>query len=237
VTILSVIRNVCQINGVPAPAAVVSSLDSAAAQLLAIANELLDTIAQDSRYQVFTAEALWTFLPQENQGSILDIAPGIIYTNNFTFYDRTLRRALYGPVEDDEWQALKAMPNPGPFYKFRIRGNDLLINPVPQAPLSLIAFEYKTKHLVRPSSGPDKQYFTADDDTCIFPENILQRGIRFRWKQEKGLPYQADEAAFYEMLNNFILGSKPRRSMLLHENSVTIEPGVFVPSGNWPVTP
>jgi hypothetical protein len=234
-SILAVVQNTCRINGIPSPGAVVSNPDATVQQLLGIANELLDMIAQDAKYQVFTSEAIWTLVPGEDQGPIETIAPGIIYANNQTFYDRTLRRPLYGPVEDDEWQALKALPNPGPFYKFRFRGGNLLINPAPTPPLSQIAFEYKTKYLVKPVSGPNKQYFTADTDTCIFPENILQRGLRYRWKEEKGLPYQADEVAFWNMLNNYIAGSRPRRSYLLHEDQLTIKPGVFVPSGSWSV--
>lgn len=234
-SILTVIQNACRINGIPVPTSVVSNPDTTVQQLLGMANELLDMIAQDARYQVFTAEALWTLTASENQGAVENIAPGIIYANNQTFYDRTLRRPLYGPVEDDEWQALKAIPNPGPFYKFRFRGGDLLINPTPTAPYSLIAFEYKTKYLVRPASGPVQQYFTADTDTCIFPENILQRGLRYRWKQEKGFPYQADEKAFYDMLNNYIAQSKPRRVMNLAQEEMNIKPGIFVPSGNWNV--
>lgn len=234
-TILTVIQNACTINGIPAPSAVVSSLDATPLQMLGMANELLDMISQDARYQAFTAETVFTLIAQEDQGDIATLAPGIIYSNNLTFYDRTLMRPLYGPVEDDEWQALKALPNPGPFYKFRFRGNRLLINPVPAAPLSEIAFEYKSKYLVEDAGGMHKQYFTADTDTCIFPEPILQRGLRYRWKQEKGLPYQADEIKFYEMLNNYIAQSKPRRVVNLAEQDQTVKAGVFVPIGNWPV--
>jgi hypothetical protein len=86
------------------------------------------------------------------------------------------------------------------------------------------------------ASPTTKQYFTADDDTPIFPESLLQRGLSFRWKQIKGLPYQADEEKYYELMNNFVSNNKPRRTLnLAGGNGFDIRPGIFVPSGNWPV--
>lgn len=234
-SILTVIQNFCRVTGLTVPNIIVSSLDVTVLQYLGICNEVLDVVAQDSKYQVFTDEALWTYIAAENQGPLTTIAPGIIFPSNNTFYDRTLRRPIYGPIDDDQWQALKAIPNPGPFYKFRFRGGDLLINPVPTPPLSLIAFEYTSYNLVVTAGGVKQQYFTADTDTCRFPEPILQRGLTFRWKQIKGLPYQADEEVFYDMLNNFISGSKPRPQINLASPDPKVLPGIFVPSGNWHV--
>lgn len=236
-SLLTVVQRFCQVNGMTQPNIVTSSPDQTVQQYLGILNELMDAVLQDSKYQCFTKEATWTLLAQEDQGAVTTIAPnGFLFFHNQTFYDRTLRRPLYGPVEDDEWQALKAIPNPGPFYKFRIRGDRFLVNPVPTAPLSLIAFEYASNQGVRSANSTTKQYFTADTDTSIFDEAILQRGLSYRWKQVKGLPYQADEQKFYDMLNNFISNNKPRRVInLAGGNGFDIRPGIFVPSGNWNV--
>jgi len=236
-SLLSVVQRFCQVNGMTAPSSVVSNPDQTVQQYLGIANELLDTLLQESKFQCFTKEGLWTYIGAEDQGPISTIAPnGFLFFHNGTFFDRTLRRPVYGPVDDDEWQSIKAIPNPGPFYKFRVRGDRLLINPVPTAPFSTIAFEYASNHGVRAFSGATKQYFTADDDTPIFPESLLQRGLSFRWKQIKGLPYQADEEKYYELMNNFVSNNKPRRTLnLAGGNGFDIRPGIFVPSGNWPV--
>jgi hypothetical protein len=236
-SLLTLVQRFCLVNGMTQPNIVVSSQDQTVLQYLGILNELLDEILQDSKYQAFTKEALWTCIAQEDQGAVTDLAPdGFLFFHNQTFFDRTLRRPLFGPVEDDEWQALKAIPNPGPFYKFRVRGDRFLINPVPAAPLSLIAFEYASSHGVRAAAGTTKQYFTADDDVPVLPEALMQRGLSYRWKQIKGLPYQADETAYRGQLNNIISNSKPRRVMSLGTgNDFNIRPGIWVPSGNWNV--
>jgi hypothetical protein len=236
-SLLTIVQQHCRVNGLPIPGFVVSSPDSTVQQYLGILNELVESMIDESKFQAFTEEGTWTYLPQEDQGDINDIAPnGFLWFHNETFYDRTLRRPLYGPISDTDWQALKAIPNPGPFYKYRIRGNRLLINPVPTAPLSLIAFEYGSSYGVISSSGVKKATFTADDDEFRLPERILQRGLKYRWKQEKGLPYQADETAYYSLLNNAIARDATKaRHDLAHPRPFDIRPGIFVPSGNWPV--
>lgn len=236
-SLLTLVQRFCLVNGMTRPNIVVSSQDQTVLQYLGILNELLDEILQDSKYQAFTKEALWNCIAQEDQGAVTDLAPdGFLFFHNQTFFDRTLRRPLFGPVEDDEWQALKAIPNPGPFYKFRVRGDRFLINPVPAAPLSLIAFEYASNHGVVAVDNSTKQYFTADTDRPVLPEALMQRGLSYRWKQIKGLPYQADETSYRGQLNNIISNSKPRRVMSLGTgNDFNIRPGIFVPSGNWNV--
>lgn len=210
-SLLTIVQNVCRINGLPVPGFVVSSSDNTTQQMLGLANELLDSMIDESKFQAFTKQALWTYIADEDQGDLNDICPGYLWVNNGTFWDRTLLRPVYGPITDVEWQQIKAVPNPGPYYKYRIMGNHLLINPVPTDPLSLIAFEYATSYGVEAADGTPKQYFTEDTDTFLLPERILQRGLSYRWKQVKGLPYQADETAYFSMLNNAIARDATKR--------------------------
>lgn len=37
---------------------------------------------------------------------------------------------------------------------------------------------------------------TADDDTTLFPERLLVKGVIWRWKRQKGLPYEDNLAEF-----------------------------------------
>lgn len=237
-SLLTIVQNVCRINGLPIPGFVVSSSDNTTQQMLGLANELLDSMIDESKFQAFTKQVVFSYIAAEDQGDLNTICPGYLWINNETFFDRTLMRPVYGPILDSEWQALKAIPNPGPWYKYRIMGNHLLINPVPQDPLSTVAFEYATSYGVLASDGTTaKQYFTADDDTFLLPERILQRGLSYRWKQIKGLPYQADEAAYFSMLNNAIARDATKRRINMGDRKpFDIQPGIFVPSGNWPVS-
>lgn len=37
---------------------------------------------------------------------------------------------------------------------------------------------------------------TADDDRTLFPERLLAKGILWRWKRQKGLPFDDSLAEF-----------------------------------------
>jgi hypothetical protein len=236
-SVLTVVQEHCRIHGLNVPGGVISSTDTTVRQLLALLKQLLGEMVAESKYNVITLETTFTAIAAEDQGAITDYATeGYQWVYPETFFDRTLRRPLYGPLDETEWQRIKALPNPGPFYKFRIRGDHILINPAPAAPLSTIAFEYASSWAVRNSSGTLQATITADSDTFLFPEPIILRGLAFRWKQIKGLPYQADETAYFNLLNNYIARDKVRpRINVAEPKPAGIQPGVFVPSGNWNV--
>lgn len=236
-SVFTLIRDFCQVQALSIPTNVIGSTDTTVLQLYGILNEILSEVVTESKFNVITQEAVFTFTAAEDQGRIQLIAPnGYQWIYNATMFDRTLRRPLYGPISEEDWQKLKALPNPGPFYKYRLRGDHLLINPVPTAPFSTIAFEYASSWAVYNSAGVLKAAITEDTDTFVFPENILARGLKYRWKQIKGLPYQADEVKYYDLLNNYIVRNKTApRIDLAHPVPMDVKPGVFIPSGNWNV--
>jgi hypothetical protein len=234
-SVLTVIQRHCQLHALAIPTSVVSSTDTQVVQLLAVLQEALDQMVLESKFQVRTLECLHTLTAAEDQGSIATIAGNGYQAANFeTFFDRTMKRPLYGPLNDTEWQEIKALPNPGPFYKFRIRGGNLLINPTPTAPLSQIAFEFMSSWAITSSAGTPKQLITDDGDGFAFPETMVRQWLKFMWKHTKGLPYQADEKKAYDLLNNYIATDKVKRRInVAYPDETTIKPGVFVPTGNW----
>lgn len=234
-SLLSVIQAHCKLHALNVPTSVIGSTDTGVVQLQAIVDEVLGEIVTESDFNVTTQEATFTVIPSEDQGSIYTLAPnGYQFMIFETFYDRTLGRPLYGPVDETEWQQLKALPSAGVFYKYRIRQDRLLLYPAPVTPYSLMAFEYMSSWCVKSSTGTLKAGITDDADVFVFPENIIKKGLMFRWKQIKGLPYQADETQYYNLLNNYIAKDKVKRRIDLADGaSVDLKPGVFVPSNSW----
>lgn len=234
-SVLSLIQDHCRVHGLAVPSGIISNTDSTVQQLYGLLNELLDDMVNESKFNVVTREATFTMTAAEDQGAMATLAPyGCQFPIMETFYDRTLRRPLYGPLDEREWQQIKALPNPGPFYKFRIRGDHLLLNPVPSGTMSTIAFEYVSCWCVTDAGGTPKAKISADTDLIVFPDRIVRKGLKYRWKREKGLPYQADETEYYNLLNNYIARDKVKRRInLAHLKPTDIGPGVFVPSGSW----
>ncbi len=236
-TMLSIIQDHCRLHTLAVPSSVIGSTDTTTNQLFAIVKELLDDMVEESKFNVTTTEATFTTTAAMDQGAMETLAPnGYQWAINETFFDRTLARPLYGPLNEVEWQQIQALPDPGPFYKFRIRGNRLLMHPTPTAPFSTIAFEYMSNWCVTSAAGTLKAALTADDDLFVFPEKIIRKGMTFYWKRAKGLPYQADETQYWSLLNKYIARDKAKRRINLAEPcQPDIRPGVFVPTGNWNV--
>lgn len=234
-SLLSVVQAHCKLNALNIPTGVIGSTDSGVIQLQAVVEEVLSELVTQSKFNVTTIEAVFTATAAEDQGAMTTLAPsGYQWAVLETFFDRTNRRPLTGPLNETEWQQLKALPTAGVLYKFRIRGDRLLFNPAPIAPLPTIAFEYISSWAVKSSAGVLKSAITADDDVFLFPENIIKKGLMFRWKQLKGLPYQADETMYWTLVNQYITTDKVKRRIDIAQGTpVDLSPGIFVPSNSW----
>lgn len=235
-SVLSVIQDHCKMHAISVPSSAVGSTDTGAIQLLAILKEVLEEIVTESKFQVIVQQATFTTAIAEDQGAMTTLAPfGYQFALFETFFDRTQMRPLFGPLDESEWQAAKALPTTGTFYKFRIRQNRLLLNPAPTVTTTTIAFEYMSSYCVTSSIGTLKAAITDDTDLFVFPENIIRKGMMYRWKQIKGLPYQADETKFYYMLNSYIAKDKVKRRINVSGEPGDIRPGIWIPSNSWNV--
>lgn len=235
-TLLSVIQSHCKRHALAVPSSVTGSTDTTIIQLWEVLNDVMKEMIRQSNFSVAVLRTTWVLIAAADQGSLDTIAPGIQAPIYETFFDLTQRRPLTGPISETEWEELQALPTLGTWFKYRIWQNHLWVDPVPVLPSSTIAFEYVTGYGVANSVGTPQENLTADNDTFLFPEAIIKRGLAFQWKQLKGLPYQADEKAFYDMLNNFVARDKVKRRINVAEPvPVDLKPGIFVPSNTWPV--
>lgn len=236
-SVLSIIQDHCKLHALNVPTAIIGSTDVQTIQLFAILNEVLSELVTESDFNVTTQETVFSTVPSQDQGLMQTLCPnGYQFAIFETFFDRTLRRPLIGPLTETEWQEAMALPSAGTMYKYRIRQDHLLFDPIPSAPFSDIAFEYMSSWAIKSSAGVLKAAVTDDADVFIFPENIVRKGMIFRWKQIKGLPYQADETQYYNLLNNYIAKDKVKRRINVADPRPTdLRPGIFVPSNTWNV--
>lgn len=232
-TILTTIQNFCLRTGLPKPAFVAGSQDAQIIQLLALANEICEDLCDRQNWQELVKEATFVTVAGEDQGLMSTIAPeGFLRVLQETIYNRSLRLPLYGPLNASQWQALKALPNAGPFYRYRVRGGRLLFQPA-AAVGQTCAFEYVSSWIVNSATGVGQPFFLADSDVFILDERLLLAGLRWKWKAEKGLDY-AEEFRRYEMMVNNMAGvdgTKPRLSM--DGGCQDFLPGIFVSPGTW----
>ena len=231
-TMLTVVQDFCERTTLPVPATVLGTNDKQVLQIKALLEEEGTDLAKRGSWQGLTYEVEHTTVATESQGAMTTLAPnGFNYIKNDTLWDRTNRIPVWGPVPDEEWQTRKATVSAGPRYEYRIRGGNLIVNPVPSAGLSWY-FEYVSENWILNGSTYKKR-FTADDDTILLPEDIVLQGLRWRWKKEKGFEY-AEDMRTYEAQVKDALGRDGGKTRLAMDRPRPYpRPGIFVPQGDW----
>jgi len=203
-------------------------------QLFRLLEEEGNDLARRGDWEGITFEATHTSLAAEDQGAITSIATnGYRVIKNGTFWDRTNKLPVLGPLSNAEWQTLKGVGTTGPRYHFRIRGGKVLVNPTPTAGYTW-AFEYISKNWILGADGTTyKQYFTLDTDTILLPEDLVLMGLRWRWKKEKGFDYAEDFRTYETQVKDALGRDGGKRTLSMDGGSHSAKPGIFVPDMSW----
>ena len=235
-TLLQIVTNHCQRTNITVPATVIGSTDSQILQIRALLEEEGTDLSARGGWQGLVNEASLTTTATESQGLMSTIASnGFRYILNNTIWSRTRRLPVCGPLNPREWQMLKAMFVNGPYYRYRIRGDTLYVNPTP--PVESWYFEYVSYNWIQATgAGAYKRFFTVDTDEVLLPDTLLLQGLRWRWKMEKGLDYGEDFRT-YEMQVKDAIG-RDGGKRVLHQSGGEMNgprPGIFVAPGSWNV--
>ena len=230
--LLELVQRFCVRTALPSPSRVLPGGDEQSLQIVGLLDEVLQLCVEDYNWQVLTEEAVFQSQAGQSQGSLSQLAPGFQHMLSETIYDRTRRLPIWGPRDATSWQAMEALPFAGPFYQFRIRGGELLVFPDMEAGAEL-AFEYYSDRAVVSTDNSRKSFFSADTDTCLLPASLLLLGLRWKWKEEKGLPYAENRLQWDEALASAKRQDKAPGNLSLNGGQRAPQPGIFVPAGNW----
>lgn len=232
---LTIVQNVCKRLGINAPTVVVASTDPQIIQLLALLNEEGQALAEETDWQALTLQATFTTVATETQTALTTAAPGCKFIINDTIWNRTLRMPVFGPDSPQLWQQQQAMYYAGPWNQYRIRGDSLIFVPVPTAG-QLCYFEYVSKNWVTVASDSSTSAtFTADADTGKLDEQLLEMGLRWRWKHAKGLDYEADYEIYSKRVYNAKARDASRGTLNLVGTGDDFPAIVITPAGSWGV--
>ncbi len=125
-----------------------------------------------------------------------------------THYDKSKRWEMLGPETPQQWEFLRSSYiSTGPRIRYRIMDGYFQIWPITTTN-ELLSFEYISKAWVDASTGMPKNSFTADDDTCIYPDRLIINGIKWRLWDVKGF----DTASFYASFINQLQQAKSNDS-------------------------
>lgn len=193
------------------PSAVIGNTNKEVIQLLNIANEEGEDLAQRTRWQRLVNESTFTSVAAESQGAITSLAgTDFGWICNDTVWNRTRNRKMF-PVDDTQWQQMKSSNITGPNEYFRIRGNTFRVIPTMTAGQT-VAFEWISKNWCESSGGTGQSAWAADTDVGRLDEAIMRQGLIWRFKKYKGLDYAEDFSQYEAMVANAMArdGAKKR---------------------------
>jgi hypothetical protein len=176
-------------------ATVFSNAGDTARQMRALANQEGKELMRRGSWEKLTKEVTFTSIAQETQTGV--IPSDYDHMLNETFYNRTRKRQVTGPLSPRDWQAQKSILATVLYDSYRIRGGDVLMIPVPPAG-DTYAFEYISNKWVLDAGDVEKAAFTADTDTAILDEELITLGVIWRFLKAKGFDY-AEAFRTYEL--------------------------------------
>ena len=231
--ILQLVQEFCGRQGLPIPTLAIGSQDDQLEQIARLANEVGEDLVTKRAWTPLIRECVFTSVAGEDQGKLTDLTSPLFYRIlNETIFDRTRRLRLFGPKSPQQWQMLKSLPFTGPFYQYRIREGRLMTSP-PLPEGHTIAFEWVQRAICyNANDNAYKAYFTKDDDECLLDEQLMIKGLKWKWKFEKGFPYDADLVAYKEALAA-IMSADGNAPTIHMDDDFLPGPVVIVPPGNW----
>lgn len=236
-TALSIVQQVCAWQSLPIPQALFASSDAQTVELRGLLNEELGELKKwpDCYWRKLIRQH--TFVSEDSDVQTLSPLPDDLeYIIPNTMWDRTMTRPCLGPIDPATWQAWKARPIlTSVLWGWRLRGNEFLTAPNPPAG-DTVAYEYISNLAVYSNGAetPDQAYFEADNDTSIFDELMVARGVRWRFLSQKKLSYAQEYAVWVGLVQRE--ASRNKGMPILNASGPTWPAlaGPYVPSFNFP---
>lgn len=134
-----------------------------------------------------------------------------------TFFDRTARRPVLGPITPQEWQEYKTnLVVPSDPHWLR-RGPTLLIAPL-QSVSHTMVYEYISKNWAIANDGTERSTFEHDGDTHVWSDDaILTQGLIWRWRKHKGLAFEDERMDYERMVTDEIMRDGGKRRINLND--------------------
>lgn len=195
-SLLDSVTSVIQEIGVPAPTSLivagVPTTVPAALQMLGVANRAIKRITDQYPWSALIVDYDFTF----TNGDAFYAAPADYGKPlNQTQWDISLRRPLNGPINPQDWQFFKVYGVSGGVWpRFRIKGNQIQIDPVPvTGSLDDATVSYISKYgvvLDTPFGGFDNgRTFRDDADGFFCDADLFELEFKWRYLRVKGLDY------------------------------------------------
>uniref|UniRef100_UPI0005B34F21 phage adaptor protein n=1 Tax=Rhizobium fredii TaxID=380 RepID=UPI0005B34F21 len=149
-----------------------------------LAQEAGDEIARRADWQKTLKSLTVTASPENFPSNFQRLTPGGAGRKS----DGTLIRPV---TNSGQWAVIVGVPSTTPY--FFMKGGQFLFSPTSAAVSAVI--DYVSKNWIL-NAATEQATLSADDNTTLFPERLLVKGVLWRWKRQKGLPFEDNLAEF-----------------------------------------
>jgi hypothetical protein len=236
-TVLSLAQTFARQRSLSVPAALFTSTDAGVLQLM----EIINTVGRDVRgrtdWEVLKRRKTFVSLATEDQGLVTSlIGADVEHLIPETIWDNDQRMPVYGPVDDENYQAIKALLPQGPLYEYRVQQGHLLITGGIPAGVNLSVM-YKSLSWLQTtsSSGVFVDEITADVNVSAFSDEVMLAGMEYYYNYRKQLDFDSAKVDYEAKIFNRGGVDNVKPIIRMHEAGTRpiIRPAIIVPSGNW----
>lgn len=139
-----------------------------------------------------------------------------------TMWDRAFRWQMLGPLDPQEWQVLKSGISPtGPRRRFRIFGNNFVIDPVP-SDVNPEVYEYYSNAWSQnglANTSTPQQRFMNDTDYFILDDNCMELGLKWRFRAAKGLSFDLEQDTYEKAVERSISADGAKRNLPINASA------------------
>ena len=198
----------------PRPTTIIDNTNAEALELLRLATKVNRTLAACFPWQILRKETTFTSVATETQTSAL--ASDFDRFVPETFWNRTDKIFVSGPITPVEWHSLKALSYDDTQHpKMMLRADTMLIVPTLAASKTL-AWEYITNKIVDiTATGTPKTDFTIDTDIPLVNDELIIRGMIWEWLSAEGLPNEMAAESYESYFNYKTKNDQPNARVLI----------------------
>lgn len=194
-TLLTICQNVAKIAGIDSPSSIVGVAEETAELLLSCANRAGKSLSR--RYNWLDLVTEYTFSTAASTANYA-LPSDFRHFVDGTLWDRSNYERIRGPLSPQEWQLHKSSvlaSTATTWKRFRVRrvsgATEFYIDPTPSAVESLV-YEYVSNNWCQSSGGTGQTAWSADTDTGILDEYLLELETTWRVLNRLGLSYEEE---------------------------------------------
>ena len=198
-SLLTICQQVARSIPVKAPTVIVGSSDETSSLLLSRAQAEGKALQRAHNWLALVKEH--TFVTVSGTANY-DLPSDFHRIENQTLWDRSDFQRIRGPLSAQEWQVFKSS-NLGSgvvHRRFRIRDVSgtvkFSIDPTPSASGETLVFEYVSANWCQSSGGTSQSAWTADTDTGVLDEYLIELGVLWRTLRRLGMEASAEMAEY-----------------------------------------